>query len=104
MRRIESEVGEYALGANRVGPERRPGLTGANPILWKTEIQNTLGALRVCSCYLGVLKFLIKLPQRDLELHVTPRAQSGFTNPLASAPLVVRRPSLLYRSPLTIVT
>ena len=57
MHRINSEVGKFALGTVNVRG-RRPGSTGGYPILWKSEIQKTLGALNVCVHHSGVLRFL----------------------------------------------
>ena len=53
VRRIESKISEYALGANH-----HPGHTGAYPIMWKMEIQRILGTVGVRDCCFRALYFL----------------------------------------------
>lgn len=59
MRRIKSEVSKCALGATH------PWSTGVYLPLWKTEIQEILGAFGVCISNLGVVQFLNYTPERS---------------------------------------
>jgi len=54
MRRIESKVGECAVGTSY----HRPGSTGLYPALWEREIQKILVIFGVCDNRFGVVKFL----------------------------------------------
>ena len=51
MRRVESKVGEWAVGASY----HRPGSTGLYPALWEREIQKILVIFGVCDNHLGVI-------------------------------------------------